>query len=58
MALENLSSQELKKQFKIPEFQEKLKGMPKIEMPEMKVPEISEEELKQLEEEMKKETQE
>lgn len=46
--LENLKVEEIKKQLKIPEFQEKLKEMPKIE-----IPEISEEELKELEETMK-----
>jgi len=46
--LKSLKSEEIKEQLKIPEFQEKLKGLPKIEMPE-----ISEEELKQLEEIMK-----
>ncbi|MDI6602523.1 MAG: hypothetical protein QME57_00170 [Patescibacteria group bacterium] len=64
--LKNLSSEEIKEQLRIPEFQEKLKELPKIEMPEIEIPEIpeeewekikeglSEEEIKELEEMLKK----
>ncbi len=42
-------------QLKPPRFEEQLRSLPKIEIPEF--PEISEEELKKLEEEIKKETE-
>jgi len=56
LRLKSLSGEEIKEQLKIPELQEELKGLPKIEMPEIKIPEIpeiSEEELKKLEEQLK-----
>lgn len=68
--LRNLRGEEIKEQFRIPEFQEGLKGLPKIEVPEIEIPEIpeisekewekmkeelSEEEIKMLEEMMEKE---
>lgn len=39
----------------IPQLQEKLKDIPKTEMPKFEIPGISEEELKKIEEEIKKE---
>lgn len=53
--LKILSGEEIKKQLKIPEFQEKLKGLPKIELPEIEVPEISEEEWEKMKEELSEE---
>lgn len=43
-----------KQGLKIPELQEALKKVPKLEMPKLEIPKISEEELKKLEEEMQK----
>jgi len=48
--LKTLSGEEIRKQLKIPEFQERLLEMPKIEMPKIEVPEISEEEWKKMKE--------
>ena len=53
LRLKSLSGEEIREQLKIPEFQEKLKELPKIEMPKIEIPEISEEELKKLEEQLK-----
>lgn len=51
--LRSLRVGEIKEQLKIPQLQEELKGLPKIEMPKFEIPEISEEELKKLEEKLK-----
>jgi len=53
--LKDFKGEDIKEQLKIPELQEKLKEIPRIEMPEIEIPEISEEELKKLEEKMIKE---
>jgi len=53
--LNQIEKEKIKEQLKIPQLEDKLKEIPKIEMPELKLPEISEEELKKIEEEeMKK----
>jgi preprotein translocase subunit SecF len=53
--LKILSSQEIKRQLKIEEFQEKLKELPKVEMPKIEVPEISEKEWEKMKEGLKEE---
>lgn len=50
--LEEAKKREIFEQLKPPKFEEQLKTIPKIETP--KLPELSEEELKKLEEELKK----
>ncbi len=52
----NFNIEELKKEFKIPELQEGLKEMPKFQMPNLEMPKISDEELKNLEDEIQKNT--
>jgi lipoate-protein ligase A len=53
--LKILSSQEIKRQLKIEEFQEKLKELPKVEMPKIEVPEISDKEWEKMKEGLKEE---
>lgn len=53
-ALGNLAGEKIREQLRIPEFQEKIKEIPEVKIPELEIPEISEEELKKLEEEIKK----
>ncbi len=48
--LKNLSGEEIKKQLKVPEFQERLKELPKVEMPKFETPEISKEEWEKMKE--------
>jgi len=52
--IKSFQTEELKEELKLPSLQEELKGIPKIEIPKLEIPENSEEELKQLEEELKK----
>ena len=51
--LKSFKTEELKEQLKLPSFEEKLKGLPKVEIPKLEIPEISKEELKKLEEQLK-----
>lgn len=50
LRLKSLRIEGIKEELKIPEFQEKLKEMPKIEMPKIEIPEISEEEWEEMKE--------
>jgi len=50
LRLESKSYEEIREQLKIPEFQERLKELPGIEMPEIEVTEISEEEWEKMKE--------
>lgn len=50
LRLKNIREEEIREQLKIPEFQEKLKELPKIEIPEIEIPEISEEEWEEMKE--------
>jgi len=45
--LSQIEKEKIKEGLGIPQIQEKLKEMPKIEIPKIEIPEISEEELKQ-----------
>lgn len=44
--LKSIEGEKIKEELQLPELQEELKGLPKIEMPQIEIPEISEEELK------------
>jgi len=53
--LEKAKEERVWEEFQPPQFEEQLKGLPKIEIPEF--PELTEEELKELEEELGKEAE-
>ena len=54
-SLSSFGKEGIKKWLGIPQLQERLNNIPKTEMPKFEIPGISEEELKKIEEEIKKE---